>query len=318
MTMPPNDSAPNDSVPNGAPPEQSPWAAPAPPQHGGPGGLPMAPPPPPPGYGGWAPGPYAPQAHNGLGIAAMVCGIVGLVTGIIPILFWLGGILGVVALILGFIGKANARKGEATNPGMALTGIILGSLAVVAAIAWVVFFVVAFRDDYAEAREKPVKHRDETHSGAPSDPGGSESEELESEEPEAPAPLKFGGTHVYEDGVEVTVSKPKPYVVGDYAAGHEKGNVPVQFKITIVNGSKKPIDIVTALPTLRDGKGADAGAIFDGNNGTNPFSGKLLPGKKAVSRFAFSIPPNATDEVQLEVGPELLKYEDAIWTGPAK
>ncbi|WP_327356556.1 DUF4190 domain-containing protein [Streptomyces sp. NBC_01304] len=323
MTLPPppNDSAPGDAVPNGAAPEQSPWATPAPHQHGGgPGPLPMAPPPPP-GYGGWAPGPYAPQARNGLGIAALVCGIVGLLTGVIPFLFWLGGVLGVVALILGLIGHSNARKGVATNKGMALAGIILGALAIVAAIVWLILIVVVIKDTADEVKKESDKARGGTHSTAPSDPGDSETgpeSESEFEEPEAPAPLKFGGTHTYDDGVKVTVAKPKPYTPDEFAAGHEKGNVAIQVTITIKNGSKKTLDINTALPTLRDGKGSDAEMVFDGSNGTKPFNGKLLPGKQAVSQFAFSLPANATKDLQLEVGPEVVTYEDAIWTGSAK
>jgi hypothetical protein len=38
------------------------------------------------------------QQRNGLGIAALILGIIGALSGLIPILFWLAGILGVIGL----------------------------------------------------------------------------------------------------------------------------------------------------------------------------------------------------------------------------
>ena len=80
----------------------------------------------PPGYGG----PSGP-ARNGMGVAALVLGILGLLTS------WLlvGGLLGALAVIFGFVGRGRAKRGEATNGGAALAGVILGILAVLGAIA---------------------------------------------------------------------------------------------------------------------------------------------------------------------------------------
>jgi hypothetical protein len=75
---------------------------------------------------------YAPPPKNGLGTAALVLGIVGLV------LFWtvvLGFVLGVLALVFGIIGRKRANRREATNGGMALAGAILGGLAVAGTVA---------------------------------------------------------------------------------------------------------------------------------------------------------------------------------------
>ncbi|MFF8846967.1 DUF4190 domain-containing protein [Streptomyces sp. NPDC015127] len=100
-------------------------------------------------YGAAYPG-YAPYAGpnpgwtqtpaNGMGITAMVLGILSVC------LFCLYGIvgiiLGVLALIFGILGRKRAQRGEATNGGMALSGIILGSIGIalglifIALIAW--------------------------------------------------------------------------------------------------------------------------------------------------------------------------------------
>jgi hypothetical protein len=78
-----------------------------------------------PGYG-TAPYGSAPRQppRNGLGIAALVLGILALLTG----LFLIGGAFGIAAIVLGVLGRGRAKRGEATNGGMALAGIILGVL----------------------------------------------------------------------------------------------------------------------------------------------------------------------------------------------
>jgi len=73
---------------------------------------------------------YAPPAHprNGIGITALVLGIVAVIASITVI----GGIL------LGFIGRSRAKKGQATNGGVALAGIITGAIGLVLSIVLVV------------------------------------------------------------------------------------------------------------------------------------------------------------------------------------
>jgi hypothetical protein len=91
-----------------------------------------APPPPPPDPE--APGQqqvvYVERAGNGLAIAALVTGIVGLVLGFIPILFFIAWGLGITAFILGLVARRRAvRKPEVGRKGMATAGIVLGVLA---------------------------------------------------------------------------------------------------------------------------------------------------------------------------------------------
>ncbi|MGP3928300.1 DUF4190 domain-containing protein [Streptomyces sp. 8N616] len=80
------------------------------------------------GYGsGWHPGPPAPS--NGMGVAGLVLGIIGAVLFFTNVLAM---ILGVLAIIFGALGRGKATRGEATNGGQALAGLILGIVAVVA------------------------------------------------------------------------------------------------------------------------------------------------------------------------------------------
>ncbi|WP_328719127.1 DUF4190 domain-containing protein [Streptomyces sp. NBC_00247] len=142
-------------------PQQGAWTAPAtggfgpPPAQGGYGPGPSTMPPPPvspngPGqqpvgqYGYPAPpqpypaytgydayggqGVWAPVPSNGMGVTAMVLGIVSIC------LFFLWGVvsivLGVLALVFGILGRKRARRGEANNGGQALAGIITGSVGI--------------------------------------------------------------------------------------------------------------------------------------------------------------------------------------------
>lgn len=88
-----------------------------------------APPPYPTGPYPTGPYPGAPLAHteqNGLGLAAMICGIIGAVLG----LFAVGIVPAVLGIVFGSIGLARARRGVASNRGQALTGVITGSIGV--------------------------------------------------------------------------------------------------------------------------------------------------------------------------------------------
>jgi hypothetical protein len=68
-------------------------------------------------------------ARNGLGIAALVLGILGLLTSWLVI----GAVPGLIAIVLGAIGLGRVKRGEANNRGMAITGIVLGVLSLIVA-----------------------------------------------------------------------------------------------------------------------------------------------------------------------------------------
>ncbi|TQK51532.1 uncharacterized protein DUF4190 [Streptomyces sp. SLBN-118] len=82
-----------------------------------------------PGYPGYTQPGWQAQPANGMGITAMVLGILSIC------LFCLYGVvsivLGALGLIFGILGRKRAQRGEATNGGMALAGIITGSIGIV-------------------------------------------------------------------------------------------------------------------------------------------------------------------------------------------
>ncbi|MFJ4811306.1 DUF4190 domain-containing protein [Streptomyces longwoodensis] len=85
---------------------------------------------------GW-PGMLPPS--NGMGTAALVCGIVSAA----GFCLWpLAIVLGVLAVIFGVMGRAKAAKGEATNPGHALAGIICGAAGLLMGVGVVLLLIL--------------------------------------------------------------------------------------------------------------------------------------------------------------------------------
>ncbi|WP_028808500.1 DUF4190 domain-containing protein [Streptomyces canus] len=156
-----HDHATVTSVPDGGygfpPPGAAPGYGYPAPEQGIPGGPAAVPPPPigpegpgapvgygypaypqgPQGYGGWAP-PVPPQ--NGMGVAAMVLGILSCA------LFCMYGILsvilGVLAIVFGIKGRKKAERGEATNRGQAQAGFIMGIIGTIIGVAVVVLLII--------------------------------------------------------------------------------------------------------------------------------------------------------------------------------
>lgn len=121
---------------------------------GDPQPYPYSYPPGPPGvpgyYGGYPPPPMPygdypgapPILRNGLGVAALVVAIIALVGSFSVV----GGvILGIAAVVLGFLGRNRVRRGEANNGGVALAGIILGVLAIIAGLFFIAIWVGMFK-----------------------------------------------------------------------------------------------------------------------------------------------------------------------------
>lgn len=91
------------------------------------------------GYGqGFGYGAPPVRPRNGFGIAALVLGLLALV------LSWtiIGGIIfGILALIFGLLGRARAKRGESTNGGLSVAGVVLGVIGLLIAIGLLVLGV---------------------------------------------------------------------------------------------------------------------------------------------------------------------------------
>lgn len=106
--------------------------------------LPPPPPSPPPGYHNEI-RPWGPPANTGHGmaVAALVCGIVGCILALIPLLFVFGWCLGAVAVVLGF---ASWRRGKRAGVRHGRAGMVLGVLALVLGVVGAVVVNNAVND----------------------------------------------------------------------------------------------------------------------------------------------------------------------------
>ncbi|MGI5357758.1 DUF4190 domain-containing protein [Streptomyces sp. CA-252508] len=93
-----------------------------------------------PGYGAYGQPGWQPAPSNGMGIAALVLGIVSVVL----FCMWGFGIVpGILALVFGVLGRKKVQRGEADNHGVALAGIILGAVGIVVSGAFLAFLIWA-------------------------------------------------------------------------------------------------------------------------------------------------------------------------------
>ena len=106
-----------------------------------PGGGPPIPHSQPPGYDA---GTGNEGNRNGIAVAAMVCGIVSVALGWIPVVFVIGAVLAVLAIIFGIVGIGRART-SGRRKGFAITGLVTGSAGVLVAVGGLVLTIVVFR-----------------------------------------------------------------------------------------------------------------------------------------------------------------------------
>ncbi len=146
MTVPPDGP--------GRDPYGPPTADPSPsgdlPRHGAGEGTPPS---------GGGPVPYgAPTGRrNGLGTAALVVGVLAVVAAVTVV----GGVvLGLVAVVLGALGRGRVKRGQADNGGSALAGIVLGVIAVVASAALIAFGLSVLNSDSGQQYQDCLKRAD--------------------------------------------------------------------------------------------------------------------------------------------------------------
>ncbi|MCX5533090.1 DUF4352 domain-containing protein [Streptomyces sp. NBC_00006] len=250
-------------------------------------------------------------ARNGLGTAALILGVIGALSGLIPLLFWLAGILGVIALILGLTGRGRAKRGEATNKGVALTGTILGLAAMGLAVfgAYTTFKAVDDAVDEINKSVSDTKAKDAKSSGDAKDKDGESGKG--DEKPAAGKTLAAGDSVVYDDDLTVSVSNAVTFSPSEYAAGHKNGNHAYKVTVTVTNDSKEKFDATLLTANARAGEdGTKAEQIVDDKVAMG-FEGTVLPGKKATVVYGFDAPADAKN-LTVEVTPSF-DYDGTQW-----
>lgn len=92
-----------------------------------------------PGYPGAGYAPAGQGQNNTLGLISMIVGIISIPAACCAIL---GIVAGIAAIVLGIIGRGKVSRGEASNSGQVMAGLICGGIGLLLAVANVVLAVV--------------------------------------------------------------------------------------------------------------------------------------------------------------------------------
>lgn len=252
-------------------------------------------PPQPPGYGmpPVPPGYHRRQMKNGLGVAALVLGIIGIPFGLIPLLFFIAGTLGLLAVIFGLVGRSRAGKGTASNGGMALAGAILGLVSMGLA-TWGLVITVNAAKDVVTAVDQAVS----SPAAVPS-PGKST----------ASRPLSLGVVAKEPPFALKIMSVSREQTVSSLIDSHRAQGSYVVVRVLVKNTGSSPAAFPGMDAGLLDSKAKQYVVDSDATISQNLESGKGLydpinPGQKVTRVLVFDIPKKATPVVIALFGSE--------------
>ncbi|MEV6678014.1 DUF4352 domain-containing protein [Streptomyces erythrochromogenes] len=266
-------------------------------------------------YGGY---PQPANTTNGLAVATLIVGGFGLLLGIVPFLFWLGGILAVTGVGLGIGAIVRANKG-APNKTMAVIGTALAGAGILASVGgfFLTVTVIDRGTDRIEAGVDDFADYDPELDGPyPSSEPWPSASPSPTQVPGLTSALQFGETYTYPNGVKVSLSKPTKYEPKGIIAREQVKNA-VQITITITNGSSAPHEVIYAVPNVRDDKGMTAEMVFDSGGGSTVpkmVKGSILPGESASGVVAFEI-PEGTKSLTADIAAGTL-LDDVKYAGP--
>lgn len=98
----------------------------------------------------------------------------------------------------------------------------------------------------------------------------------------------FGSTFTWDDGVAVTISKPRSFQPSPYAASDNKFKKFVVVDVTLKNGSKEPYNAMTLTTTATSGDKQSDG-VFDSEKGIDLPTADILPGKTLTWKQAYGV-----------------------------
>ncbi|MEU3461790.1 DUF4190 domain-containing protein [Streptomyces sp. NPDC006733] len=243
-------------------------------------GYPMGP------YGGWTPSP-----RNGYGLTALVLGIVGAVLSVMCFFAVLGVPLGIAAIVFGIVGRRIAKRGESTNPGQALAGLILGVVATVLSAAMLVVIGVSVGNGWLDEGDG-MRVPDQGRYGSP---------------------LSVGETAKYDGGLQVTVADVRDPGPAQAPKSTEGSDSAMKFTVTLKNTGSRTENLDYAdVSAYADEAGDNPLKDISGQDG---FSGQLAPGAERSLDFIVVVPDPSTDSVEVDVSPGD-SYDYAYWDLP--
>lgn len=155
------------------------------------------------------------------------------------------------------------------------------------------------------------KVTDSPKTGSNASTSSSPDEDVATTETPAENPT-FGETVTYENGLEITVKKPTPTQIGEYAAMEKKWNAYQAFEVVVVNGTGKNFDVSAMYFTMQSND-IEAEEIYDSENGFNGTpTTTLLDGRQSKFRVGFGVDNPKDMVLQIELGD--FESEPTIYT----
>jgi hypothetical protein len=96
------------------------------------------------------------SASNGLGTAGFVVGLIGLVFSFIPVVGVIAWPLVILGIVFSAVGIGKARKGRATNKGLAIAGLVMSIVGLAICVLWVAAWNEAVDEVNDEANREVV------------------------------------------------------------------------------------------------------------------------------------------------------------------
>ncbi|WP_182906368.1 DUF4190 domain-containing protein [Microbispora sp. H13382] len=241
----------------------------------------------PPAYGG-APedgmpptGGHAPGMRNGLGVAALVLGIVGALTGLVPLLFFVAGTLGLLAVVFGFAGRSRARRGAASNGGVALAGAVLG-LAAMGLATWGTVVFLGAADDAVTAIDDALS---------------TDSPVTKATRSATPTPVALGSVAHEPPFTLKVLSATRERTLSDVIENYRAQGVFVVVKVQVKNIGENPATFDGMDSGLLDTDGRRYNVQDMVTIGQNAdLYEEINPGQRTTRTLVFDIPAKATPQ----------------------
>jgi hypothetical protein len=239
-------------------------------------------------YGQFPAGTGGNTSKNLWGILALIGGIAGVLTS--GLLF--GGLLGIAAVVFGFIALSAIKKGLASNKGMSITGLILGFVAVLFTIVALIIYMF-LGVGFLSAVESAA------------------SSQSPSSDPVDPSQGADGGQAAPAQGSEVTIGddvtatvQVRPGTASGHASGAESsdGDIAV-VTMTVKNDSSSDIEMTLANMEATDSSGQDYDDVFDGSQykGSLAFTDPVPAGGETTYELAFGVPADEVDDMRIKL-----------------
>ncbi|MGW4380793.1 hypothetical protein [Kitasatospora sp. NPDC004531] len=264
--------------------------------------------------------PPAPEPRNGLGVTALVLGIVAVLLSLPLGLFWVTWLPALLAVLFGCIGLSLARRNLATNRGIALAGTVLGGIGLLASLSTGALAITTAASDI-RAHDRTVKQ----HQQEDAEQRRRTNEEWQKYADEQAAKaaderarrLSFGGSYTYPDGLKVTMAPPTAVTpVRTPGSTLPEDATFVQIQVTVVNTGSAELSLYgSGLLIVKDSGGTPLHPTFDAGRYTS-LPKSLAPGEEATGLETYGLPNASADRftVQFTHGTRLDR-KDVIWSG---